>query len=329
MTDSVANLQIDDARRAARDTIDISAIGKAIWRQKRIFFIVPAVLLVISIIYLHVANYKYEVTYQVIPVSQDVKTGMKNLGALADAAGISLQSTNSGDVDPFELYLQGLYTHDTAGLIASDQNLMHDMFPNEWDADTRSWHDPHPYLHAVAGALRVLLGFPKSQWQAPDAARIETYIRENVTISRDLRNPVVTIQMYHADPAVAIAFLNRLHESEDGTLRQRTLIRTGKYIEYLDNELKKVTYQDYRQALVDLLTDQEKRRMFASSPTISYAAQPFQVPTASQMPSYPSPGVVLTATAFIGLLLGGMLAFFLDAQSGGPAQNSQRRALPR
>ena len=311
MVDTVTKLE-NNGRRTMRDVIDVHAIAQAIWRQRRIFFAVPAALLVLAIVYLHLAPYKYTVTYEVTPVSQDVKTGVKNLGALAAAAGMSLQGASAGDVDPFELYLQGLYTRDTAALVAKDQDLMRKMFPNDWDADTKSWRDPHPYLHAVTGLIKALLGFHGSSWHAPDGARLENYIKDNVTISRDLRNPVVTIQMYHEHPDIAIAFLNRLHETEDGTLRQRTLERTGKYIEYLDSELNKVTLEDYRQALVDLLTDQEKRRMFASSSSVSYAAQPFQEPTASQNPTAPMPILVLVVSVITGFLFGGMAAFFWD-----------------
>ncbi len=311
MVNTVANLE-NQERRTMRDVIDVHAIAQAIWRQRRIFFAVPAALLFLAIVYLHVAHYKYTVVYQVTPVSQDVKTGAKNLGALAAAAGMSLQGASGGEVDPFELYLQGIYTRDTAALVARDQDLMRKMFPREWDADTKTWRDPNPFLRAIIGFIKAVIGSPRTSWHAPDGARMEAYIKGEITVSRDLRNPVVTIQMYHEHPDIAIAFLNRMHEAEDGKLRERTLVRTGKYIEYLDNELQKVTLEDYRQALVDLLSDQEKRRMFASSSSVSYAAQPFQEPTASPTPTAPKPSLVIVVSIVIGFLFGGMAAFFWD-----------------
>jgi uncharacterized protein involved in exopolysaccharide biosynthesis len=96
-------------------------------------------------------------------------------------------------------------------------------------------------------------------------------------------------------------------------LRLRTLDRSSKYIAYLEGAMRKVTIEEYRQALISLMADQEKRRMFASSASVAFAAEEFQKPTASDTPTEPRAPIVLLISVILGILTGGFFAYARNA----------------
>jgi uncharacterized protein involved in exopolysaccharide biosynthesis len=301
--------------RQFRDLIDFQTIARSVWRQKKVLFAATGACCLLAVLYLHTAHYLYTVSLQVTPVADQIKQENGNLSDLANAAGIALPG-GSSQVNAFELFLQGLYTRDTATKLARDQGLMRKLYWREWDVGAHQWHDPAGLLHRIVSVLKGALGIPVNSWRQPDGERVQDFIVRNVRVSRDLKNPAVTIGMDYDDPTVAMEFLDKLRKADDDQLRARALDRTSKYIEYLNSEINKVTFDEYRKALTDLLADQEKRRMFASSASISYAAEPFQTPSTSTMPTKPNALFVLILSVFIGVLFGGFAAFFWDNWSG-------------
>ena len=296
----------------ASNTIDFSKIVYGIWRQKLVLFSVIGFCLIACVIYLHVSPLGYTVTLQVVPVDDQSKQIKGTLGDLASAAGIALPASEGGRENSFELFLQNIYGRETAIDLARDQNLMQMMFSREWDSQGRKWFNPSGGLHGIAHAVKFLLGFPSEPWQAPNGLRVQRFIVDNVRISRDLKSPIVTIVMNHRDPAFGVLFLSKLHAVDDGRLRERTLLRTSKYIDYLNVQLEKVTNDDYRKALIELLSDQEKHRMIASSRSIAYAADPFEPATSSANPTSPNAPLLLTLSIAAGILLGCFSALFWD-----------------
>lgn len=304
--------------------IDLSTILGRIWRQKLILFGVLGFCLLACVVYLHAVHFKYSVTLKVTAVEDQPRQIKGTLSDLASAAGIALPNDDSGHADSFELFLQNIYGRETANDLASDHSLMQTMFPLEWNAQTKQWRDPEDLLHEVLMGLSFIVGIPTASWAPPNGVRVQQFIARNVRILRDLKSPIVTIEMDHEDSQFGIQFLSKLHQIDDGRLRARALSRTTKYIDYLNEELRRVANEDYRKALIDLLADQEKRRMFASSPSISFAAEPFEAPTASALPDTPNSTLALILSTAIGILFGGFVAFFWDNFRHGLGPNDAR-----
>lgn len=313
MQNESSNSRLQDTMPAGGRTIDLSLIGGRIWRQRWIFIGVSVATLIIAVIYLHLVPDEYTITYQVTAVSSASKGTNGNLTQLANMAGISLEA-NDQEAQPFDLYLQGLFTRAAADEVAKNRPLMHRLYAREWDEKSQAWHDPGSVFGSIASGTASLLGAPKHYWTPPSAVRLQDFIVKKLVVTRDLKTPVVTIQMKYSDPKLAVDFLNALNAAVDSTLRKRTLARTTTYINYLSSQFDKVTVEGYQQALIALLTEQEKRRMFASS-TISYAAELFEKPVASQWPTSPNAGLTLFLAGFFGLLLGAISACLWDIRT--------------
>jgi LPS O-antigen subunit length determinant protein (WzzB/FepE family) len=98
-----------------------------------------------------------------------------------------------------------------------------------------------------------------------------------------------------------------LHEVADNSLREIAIKKSTRHIDYLMQQLNKVTVSDYRQVLIENLSAQEKSRMLASS-GLFFAAEPLGVPTAPRVPTNPKPALVLSLSVVMGLFTGILIA---------------------
>lgn len=281
--------------------IDFGAFFAVVRARWRLFFATVIGTLLIALVYLHTATYKYTATLMVSPVQSSqggsLSGKLGGLSNLASIAGINI----GGDAatQAFMLYQKGLYSRDVADLLAKDPQIMHAVFQKQWDATAKQWIPPNPAVRAIVVFVQGLIGIPYRDWQPPNGALLQDYITDNVNVDADADKPVVTITYNDQDPEFAVTFLHALDRAIDNKLRDLALVRSNQYIGYLSDQLTKVTNTDVRDALMSTLTDQENTKMMASV-TAPYSAQPFGPPTASRKPMVPKPALVLPAALIIG-----------------------------
>lgn len=312
---------MDPMQEGADGGIDMTAMLRILRQRWWIVFGCVVAALVVAIIYLAVVPYRYAVQMRVAPIAGTGGDGLSGklsqFGGLAAAAGVALPET--GGSGSFRLYVEALHSRDVADTIARDARLMHRIFYREWDPVARRWIPPGGGVHDVATAIKSLLGLPVLPWQPPGAARLAAWLNEQILIDQNVKIPVVTVSMFSADPALAIAVLNRLGESIDELLRQRTLVRTNNYIRYLTARLPTISLAEQRVAVAQALGEQERLKMVASSGQ-PYAAEVFEHPAASERPVTPNIGKTVAVALVLGLAAGIALAMLW-----GPPR---RRAVP-
>ena len=276
---------------------------------------IPAVLLaalLLAALYLRQADYVYsaELRVHAAPSSSGTKpvSALGGLAALTGLGGVGEQ------VSPFRFYLDGIYAAEVAERLAHDDELMHRLFPAEWDRQNRQWRQPPSLLGSVRRGVAGLLGLPQFGWQAPGAARLQAYIAKEVRVRQSVKTPLVSIDYGNPDPVLAVRFLNRLHETVDAYLREQQSLRTRGNIAYLSEKLQSVTLAEQRQALVTALAEQERQAMLVYS-NAPYAAEPFDTATASAEPTRPRALPLLAGAGIAGLLLGSVLAAVLGGRA--------------
>ena len=273
----------------------------ALWRRKVAILLTGLVFLLGGIVYLHLAEYRYTGEMRVVASQapgNSAGIGGGRLGNLASLVGIS---TETGVPSPFRLYLEELTSREVASALVSRSDLMHVVFKREWDAGTRSWRRPEPT--PFRNGLKALLGFPLLEWRAPDAARLQDYLRQSIKIDDDPKRAVTIVRFDHADPRFATALLTALNVAADGHLKTVALARARQFAAYLDARLATIVVAEHRVALTTALSDQEKQIMLASSEA-PYAADLVEAPTASLAPTSPRAVVVLVASTLFGLVFG-------------------------
>jgi hypothetical protein len=183
---------------------------------------------------------------------------------------------------------------------------MHRLFYLEWSEETHSWHPHETVVHFVVHNAAALAGVPVRSWSPPDATRVQEFIKKNISIDSDKKTRITTISMRSDDPRLASQLLFELHGAIDGYLRDRTMRRATQYIDYINRELQKVTVAEYRQALTDTASEQEKLRMAASS-NLPFVAEPFGAPEVSAKPVFPNVPILWVLGAIIGMAVGALL----------------------
>lgn len=291
--------------------LDLVAMIRRRWRA----LLLPVVgALLVAIIYMHLATYKYQAELAVAPPQTSSSASLSgalggNLGGLAALAGVGGASGGGGL--NFQLYREAIFQRQTAETLAREPWVMQTIFQSDWDAARQSWAEPAGPLRRVRNSVIALLGIRGRDWSAPDAAKLQEYIGERVKVATSSKTPVVTISFEHPDPVFAARFLNRIHVVVDNNLKARLLSRTSENIDYISMKLQQVTIAEHRQALAQALSEQEKLRMTASS-SVSFAAEPFGKAASSRRPVSPNPLIVLAAAIGAGLVIGMIAVLWLE-----------------
>lgn len=279
--------------------IDITEVLALLWARRLIILIITGCTIFLGTVYLRVATYTYTAELKVTPTQED-KGLSGSIGNLASLAGVNIANTTN--VSPFTLYLEGVLSRQVADVLTRRSDVMTVVFGGQWDATESRWVEPESALQPVKDIIKFVLGFPSYNWQEPSAADLEKYIQKNVMVEEDQKTSIASITFDHPNPEFAVKFLSYLHEATDQILRERTLVRSTQYIEYLQKKLESVTVAEHRAALVQALSEQEKLRMMASS-NVAFAAEPFGPVKSSARPTSPQPAMVLALSALIGILI--------------------------
>jgi capsular polysaccharide biosynthesis protein len=297
----------DDRPQPAR-VLDLAALGRVLWSRRVAFaFTVPAAL-VLAILYLNIVTHRYEVTLQLAPVERS-QASQGSLGALGAIAGLDL--SNAGSSSDFKIFIAALQSHAAAEALATNSELLRRLYPREWSDVDHTWREPsHSLLHPVVRALVSGVGVPVETWEPPSANRLYRFLQQEIEITSSRDSPIVTLRLWHKDPDIAKTLLSDLVLSVDRFLRDRALRRADGYIEYLTRKLQQESVAEYRQSLLQNLTDQEKKRMMAAA-NVSYAAEVFSGPSASDVPVLPSAIATFVIAVLAGLIGGSVIAYYL------------------
>jgi hypothetical protein len=286
----------------AINTVTLADLAGTLRRQIRFVGLIVLAVILAAVLYLHFAVYKYTVTLSVVAVGDTSQSSTGgSFGSLAGLAGLALPASQSER--EFSLYLDGLQSREASvRLVAARPDLLRRIFDREWDPAQKVWRSPGVGFHPLA-ILSFLLGAPWKDWEAPSPARLQRFLQKQLTIVRSREQPVVTVSIEMADPELGQDLLWSLHKSVDDYLRQRAIERASGFINYLNAKLKTTIVEEYRAALVQMLSDQEKKKMVASS-NVAFAAESFGKPVSTDEPTSPRPLIVLLLAFVFGGILG-------------------------
>ena len=283
------------------DEIDLYKLAQVIWRQKWIIAAITLLTIIGAITYLNIASYNYTVTLKVVPVEKEAGGLVSRFGGFASLAGVSVPGDDA--VSQFGLYKELLTGLETAERVSQRAEVMRVVFAGEWNAQKNEWMEPTGVLKDLKGQIKSTLGIPVYPWQPPDGRRLKEYLKDAITITKSRDTAVTSVSINVRNVSFGKDLLWALHEIVDASLRDLALEKARRHIDYVRQLLTKVTMADYRQALIEVLSTQEKSRMLASS-ELFFAADPLGVPTATLRPTKPKPAAVLVLSLVLGLLAG-------------------------
>jgi uncharacterized protein involved in exopolysaccharide biosynthesis len=308
---------------ASEDT-DLAQLLLKLWSHRYLLVCLPVIVVLGAAVYLRFAVPQYTSEMRIAPVSaqQGLSGGaLAGLGNLSSLAGISIGKSSSAE--PFELYIEAMTSRGVAERLAVDPVVLRSVFEKEWDAERGAWRRP-PEPSGIKAALRGLIGLRTYPWRAPDAVRLNEYLKEAVEVTREPKSPIVTASIDHPDPAFGALLLRKIDYAADRMVRERALRQAASYAAYLSRKLQTVQLAEHRQALAEAMSEQERSIMLAGS-GVPYAANIIDGPVTSRFPTYPRPSLVLVGAAVVGLVLGMLLAL-IDVRSIFAQMSSARSA---
>jgi hypothetical protein len=298
-------------RPVSSETVDIRGFLRGLmgyWLRASILVFFA---LVLGVVYLRSATYRYTITTEVASTDQSINpTLSSSLAILRTGLPINLRT----DLN-MELFLSEMMSIEIAQKLAQDQDLLHAMFSARWDKQRQEWRQPSPTI----ATLRQWLGLPEHTHTAPTADDVQSFMEKNIEVRRTAASPVVTLVLKDKDPAFAVKLLTSAYGLVDGNLRAQSLQRAQQRLDFLQDYLTKTTLEDYRRELVLALVDQVRTLMAGKLPA-AFAVYVISQPWSTDYPTEPTARVVFAFAVFAGLAFTAFTIFVL------PAKRPQRQA---
>lgn len=240
----------------------------------------------------------YTAQMTVAPVVNDADPAAHNpsLGAISSLVG--LDSRNNGR---FDSYIDIRNSIVLAQKLLENPEVRNNIFKSQWDDQTHQWHEPRTVLTPLVDTVKSILGMPA--WSPPMASDLEDYLRQKVAVVTDRRTSHTQFSYENANPAFAADLLQLVHASAEEMMREDEEAQTKIKIAHLMDQVEKSSMMENRQALTELLAE-EQRVMMLLSPQIPFAAAVTEPPSVGHHPSSPRPVVDLVLAAAVAAGIG-------------------------
>ncbi len=179
------------------------------------------------------------------------------------------------------------------------------VYGGQWNEGSQSWNPPTGWRVDLDDYFR---GFaPIAEWTPPNTQKLAQYIAGSVSlVDVESDSVAVRIQYQHPDADFALQLLSDVYQTGEELLRNQEMTRIFDRISYVRERLANITISEYRQSLIFVLAEQEKKLLELQSGQ-PYVAEIIQPPVVTVRPSSPNILVRLILGAIVGLVLGALL----------------------
>jgi len=139
------------------------------------------------------------------------------------------------------------------------------------------------------------------------AEELSLYLQKNIKIETIGATTSRKITYRHPDSEFGVKLLILMRKVGDQIIRTSVKTETEKKIEWLKTELNKTLNPDHRQALVQLLMSEERRRMLLSLDT-PYAVNVVEEAASSPRPVTPNRPITIVLLIVIGAICGSVVS---------------------
>jgi len=276
------------------DEIDLLEYWRVIWGKRNLILsVVFAVAILAAGISLRMPNI-YRAGVLLAPVvaegskSGGLSSALGGLGGLASMAGISL----GGGGGSVEENLAVLKSREFLWQFIKDQKLMPVLFADAWDADKKVWKKSNPDEQpGLWDAYRTLTGI--------------------LNASTDKKSNLVTVSIDWKSPELAAQWANLLVSRLNEFLRQQAISRSNGNLQYLKHELSRTQVANMRQALFELISQEQKKAMLANTQK-EFAFQVIDKAVAPDRKSKPKRSLIVILSAFVAGFLAVIFVFIRE-----------------
>ncbi len=228
------------------------------------------------------------------------------ISGLAEGLGVQLKRGKTTPFDDFKILL-GMDRF--AQELDRKYGYVRQVYGGQWDEETQSWKAPTGWRADLDDYFR---GFaPIADWTPPSTQKLAQYIAGNVSLVDVQGQPSAhRIQYQHPDAEFAQRFLTNIYKTAEEMLQRQELERISNRVAYIKERLANITISDYRESLLFVLGEQEKKLLEVQSGQ-PYVANVIQPPVVTDRPSSPNILIRLILGAIVGLALGMVLVLVI------------------
>ncbi|HET6521148.1 MAG TPA: Wzz/FepE/Etk N-terminal domain-containing protein [Geminicoccaceae bacterium] len=306
----------DASAPAPGDEITLRDLLDRLVRGKWLILIAALLSVAAAAVWLRTEDPVYTATMVVAPTQGDIGA-LANLASrieeYAALATIGRVPAAFEPVSSMERYGQLLGSVELAERLQAKHGFLQRLLPNGWDPERQTWQRPEGPVAAVQRAFLGFFGHP--DWAPPTPATLAAYLNSNVLVRTVGQTSMRQVRFDNPDPALAVELLRALHVEADGLLREEAAGQVASQIVYLEREIAEGGPPARRQALESMVAEQYRAQAMLEGGLLA-AAQVVDRPSASDLPTSPSPAFVLAVAAAGGLFAGVFLALLLPILRG-------------
>ncbi len=244
--------------------------------------------------YLKPPLYRGETLLTMVSDDQGGGGGLRSIagqyGALASLVGVNISGSDNSKAATLAM----LRSHRFVEQFISDEQLMPELFPKRWDAQTKQWktdgNKPVPTLQDGA----------------------DVFLDKALTVVEDRKGGLVTVRIDMGNRAKLAQWTNAFVAKANEVTRDQAIRSATQSIDYLNKELPRADTVELKQSIYSLLESQMNRRMLASTrPDFAFRViDPAQTPNIKARIS-PSRVVFALGGLVLALTLGSIVVFIL------------------
>ncbi len=226
--------------------------------------------------------------------------GGGQVGGVLGNLGLQIGSNAPTTFDRMKVVMRSLQL---AEVLQKKYGMMQIMFAGSWDADRQQWK--RPTGDDFERQQRISAFFGQPLWQEPSLESLARAVGGSVVFRKDKDTPFWEVSVSGGDRAAALRLLTIAYSEADELLRGQDRVESQQRRRYLESQLVGLTNVDVRQALVGLMSSEQRRAMMLES-SLPYAARILEPPFVSEYPEGRKIRILIALPAII-LVLAGLL----------------------
>jgi LPS O-antigen subunit length determinant protein (WzzB/FepE family) len=294
------------------DEIDLKDLFFILWGGKFFIILISFISVFLASFYLQSAERKYSVEYNLKPVGETKNSPpFSQLGGLASIAGIQLPTSSNND---FNIFIELITSAEVSELVFENKKIIKEIFISEWDETLNNYSMPSKSKIQifVNDVKKLLTGNKEINYMAPNPSRLAIFISNNILIGEEKETGFLKFSSETSKPEMILSLMIEATEASDKIMRQRYIDFSTEPLAFYKEKLRTARSREHREALAELISNEEQKLMFASRGKY-FIAEPYINPTISLYPTEPKPKVVLTLSLVLGLFFGAALVFVRHA----------------
>lgn len=288
------------------DETDLREVFFILWGGKIYIILFTILSVFFASLYLQSAKRLYSIEYNLKPVADTSSApALGGLGGLASMAGIQLPSGSSKD---FKIFQELITSLEVSQMIFEDKKIIRQVFRSEWDERINNYSKPPKSRFKIflSDVKKLLTGNIEINYMPPNPRRLAILINENIKISEEIKSGFLKITSETSQPELILSLIIKATEASDKLMRQRYINFAIEPLSFYKEKLRTARSREHREALAELIGQEEQKLMFASRGKY-FIAEPYIDPKISLYPTSPRPVFTLGISLILGFIFSSAL----------------------